>query len=50
MIRLLPLVALLALAACGVDGAPTAPTSQPAASPTGVTISGSGRFGVVTTL
>jgi len=34
---------LLSLAACGVDGPPTAPE----ATPTGITISGDARVGVV---
>lgn len=34
-----PLIALLLLASCGADGAPTAPT--------GVSVSGEARFGVV---
>lgn len=47
--KFLPLIALLALAACGVDGAPVRPNA-PDTPPPGLSVSGEGRIGVVTTL
>lgn len=48
--KLWPLIALLALAACGVDGPPVRPGTDAETPPPGLTVSGEGRLGVVSTL
>lgn len=46
--KFLPLIALLALTACGVDGPPVRPNTD--TPPPGLSVSGEGRIGVVSTL